>query len=53
MYKENFVDTTQMLNALERERELLKDFRNLSEQQLLLLEDETPEAIDAVNRLLD
>jgi len=42
-----------MLNALEREKELLKDFRNLSEHQLRLLDDESPEAIDAVNKLLD
>lgn len=47
------MNTAEMLNALERERQLLKDFRSLSQQQLLLLEDESPEAIDAVNILLD
>jgi hypothetical protein len=37
------------LRALERERELLEDFICLSEEQLLLLQDEN---IDAVNSLL-
>jgi hypothetical protein len=44
------VNATQILNALERERTLLREFRSLSEQQLLLLENEN---IDAVNQLLD
>jgi hypothetical protein len=44
------VNATQILNALERERTLLREFRSLSEQQLLLLESEN---LDAVNRLLD
>jgi hypothetical protein len=53
MLKEDFMDTAEMLNALERERQLLKEFRSLSEQQLVLLDDESPAAIDGVNRLLD
>jgi hypothetical protein len=44
------VNATQILNALERERTLLREFRSLSEQQLQLLETEN---IDAVNQLLD
>lgn len=43
------MDTVQILKALERERQLLEDFICLSEEQLLLLEDEN---IDAVNSLL-
>ncbi len=43
------MDSVQVLKALERERELLEDFICLSEEQLLLLEDEN---IDAVNSLL-
>src|SRR2546421_11221638 len=43
------MDSTQILKALERERELLEDFICLSEEQLLLLEDEK---IDEVNSLL-
>ena len=43
------MDSVQVLKALERERELLEDFICLSEEQLLLLEDEN---IDAVNTLL-
>ena len=46
------MNTGEMLNSLERERELLKHFRALSKQQLVLLEDETPAAIQAVNKLL-
>ena len=44
------MNATQILNALERERMLLREFRSLSEQQLMLLE---AEDIDAVNQLLD
>ena len=43
------MDSIQVLKALERERELLEDFICLSEEQLLLLEDEN---IDGVNSLL-
>jgi hypothetical protein len=43
------MDPQQVLKALERERELLEDFICLSEEQLLLLEDEN---IEAVNSLL-
>jgi hypothetical protein len=44
------VNATQILNALERERTLLREFRSLSEQQLQLLESEN---MEAVNQLLD
>jgi len=44
------VNATQILNALERERTLLREFRSLSEQQLQLLETEN---MEAVNQLLD
>ncbi len=44
------MDSQQILKALERERQLLEDFICLSEEQLLLLEDEN---IDAVNSLLE
>jgi hypothetical protein len=44
------VNATQILNALERERTLLREFRSLSEQQLRLLESEN---MEAVNQLLD
>src|SRR5437868_4962750 len=44
------MDSVQILKALERERELLEDFICLSEEQLLLLEDEN---IDAVDSLLE
>ena len=44
------MDSIQILKALERERELLEDFICLSEEQLLLLEDEN---IEAVNSLLE
>ena len=44
------MNTTQILNALEHERTLLREFRSLSEQQLILLDDEN---IEAVNQLLD
>src|SRR5207244_10658271 len=43
------MDSQEILKALERERALLEDFICLSEEQLLLLEDED---IDAVNSLL-
>ena len=43
------MDSVNVLKALERERELLEDFICLSEEQLLVLEDEN---IDAVNSLL-
>ena len=43
------MDSKQVLKALERERQLLEDFICLSEEQLLLLEDEN---IEAVNSLL-
>ena len=43
------MDPQQVLTALERERELLEDFICLSEEQLLLIEDEN---IEAVNSLL-
>jgi hypothetical protein len=43
------MDSVQVLKALERERQLLEDFICLSEEQLVLLEDEN---IDAVNSLL-
>ncbi len=44
------MDSTQILKALERERTLLEGFICLSEEQLLLLEDEN---IDAVDSLLE
>ena len=44
------MNSTQILKALERERTLLEDFICLSEEQLLLLEDEN---IDAVDSLLE
>ena len=44
------MNATQILNALERERTLLREFRSLSQQQLQLLESEN---IEAVNQLLD
>ena len=43
------MNSVEVLKALERERELLEDFICLSEEQLLLLEDEN---IEAVNSLL-
>ena len=43
------MDPVLVLKALERERELLKNFIGLSEEQLLLLKDEKT---DAVNSLL-
>jgi hypothetical protein len=47
------MNSREMLNALKRERQLLKDFRWLSEQQLVLLQDESPAAVDEVNKLLN
>jgi len=44
------MDPTQVLKALERERALLEDFICLSQEQLMLLNDEK---IDAVNSLLE
>jgi hypothetical protein len=44
------MDSNEILKALEKERALLEDFICLSEEQLLLLEDEN---IDAVNSLLE
>ena len=43
------MNSVEVLKALERERELLEDFICLSEEQLLLVEDEN---IEAVNSLL-
>jgi len=43
------MDSVKVLKALERERQLLEDFICLSEEQLLLIENEN---IDAVNSLL-
>ncbi len=43
------MNSAEILRALERERELLEDFICLSEEQLLLLQDEN---IGAVNSLL-
>ena len=44
------MEVSQVLNALERERELLREFYVLSSQQLALLDDEN---LDDMNRLLD
>jgi len=44
------VDVSQVLDALEREWELLREFRELSSQQLALLDDESAEDM---NKLLD
>jgi hypothetical protein len=44
------LNASQILASLERERQLLREFRSLSEQQLLLLD---VEDIDGVNHLLD
>jgi len=44
------MNASQILNSLERERQLLREFRSLSEQQLLLLD---VEDIEGVNNLLD
>jgi hypothetical protein len=42
------MDSIQILAALERERELLEDFICLSEEQLLLLENENVEAVNSL-----
>jgi hypothetical protein len=44
------VDVNQVLSALERERELLREFYDLSSRQLALLDDEN---LDDMGRLLD
>lgn len=44
------MEISQVLNALERERELLREFHDLSNQQLALLDDED---LDGIGRLLD
>jgi hypothetical protein len=44
------VDVSQVLNALERERELLREFYDLSSQQLALLDNEN---LDDMGKLLD
>jgi hypothetical protein len=44
------VNASQILSSLERERQLLREFRGLSEQQLALIDIED---IDGVNQLLD
>ena len=44
------MNTTDILSALERERELLREFYRMSEQQLRLLDAEN---LEGVNRLLD
>lgn len=43
------MNSTQILNSLERERQLLEEFHSISEQQLRLLDDEN---IDGVESLL-
>jgi hypothetical protein len=42
------MNSVQVLDALEQERQLLEDFISLSEEQLRLLEDENIEAVDAL-----
>lgn len=42
------MNSAQVLDALERERQLLEDFISLSEEQLRLLEDENIEAVDSL-----
>ena len=44
------MNASQVLSSLERERQLLQEFRSLCEQQLVLLD---VEDIDGVNKLLD
>ncbi len=44
------MNASQVLSSLERERQLLREFRSLSEQQLALLD---VEDIEGVNHLLD
>jgi hypothetical protein len=50
VFKGDTVNASQILSSLERERQLLREFRGLSEQQLALLD---VEDIDGVNHLLD
>src|SRR5215831_14852590 len=45
---EDLMDSIQILAALERERQLLEDFICLSEEQLLLLENENVEAVTSL-----
>jgi flagellar FlgN protein len=42
------MDSIQVLSALERERKLLEDFICLSEEQLVLLENENVEAVNSL-----
>src|SRR5215475_7480290 len=42
------MNSVEVLKALERERQLLENFICLSEEQLLLLEDENIEAVNAL-----
>jgi len=44
------VDTTQILDALDKERELLREFHDISMQQLRLLDDEN---LEGMQELLD
>jgi transposase-like protein len=44
------VDVNQVLDALERERELLREFHDLSSQQLILLDNEN---LDDMSKVLD
>src|SRR5579883_3150189 len=44
------VDINQVLSALERERELLREFHDLSSKQLVLLDDEN---LDGMDKILD
>jgi len=50
MRKETDVEVDQVLDALERERELLREFHDLSTQQLALLDDEK---LEDMGKLLD
>ncbi len=50
MRKENKVEVSQVLDALERERQLLREFHDLSSQQLALLDDEN---VEDMGKLLD
>src|SRR5215467_12307053 len=53
--QENNVEVTQVLNALEREQKLLREFYVLSTQQLALLDDENLDDMDKLDmgNLLD
>lgn len=44
------MDINQVLSALERERELLREFHDLSSKQLVLLDDEN---LDGMDKILD